>query len=129
MKTVISTTGAPKAIGPYSQAAKSGNMLFTAGQIPIDPETNEITAGDIRDQTERVMKNLEAVLASAGMNFTHVVKTTVYLADLTDFPAMNEVYALYFPDRPPARSTVQVARLPKDAGIEIDLIAIAEEKG
>ena len=129
MKTVISATGAPKAIGPYSQAIKFGNMLFTAGQIPIDPETNEIMTGDIRDQTERVMKNLEAVLASAGMNFAHVVKTTVYLSDLADFPAMNEVYALYFPDRPPARSTVQVAKLPKDVAIEIDLIAMAEEKG
>ncbi len=129
MKTVISVTGAPKAIGPYSQAIKFGNMLFTAGQIPIHPETNEIIAGDIRDQTERVMKNLEAVLASAGMSFTHVVKTTVYLSDLADFSAMNEVYALYFPDHPPARSTVQVAKLPKDVGIEIDLIAMAEEKG
>ena len=128
MKTVISTPGAPKAIGPYSQAIKFGKTLFTAGQIPIDPETNEVITGDIKAQTERVMKNLEAILTSTGMNFTHVVKTTVYLSDLKEFPAMNEVYELYFSSQPPARTTVQVARLPKDVGIEIDLIAIAEEQ-
>ena len=126
MKTVISTPGAPKAIGPYSQAIRFGKTLFTAGQLPIDPETNEVVTGDIKTQTELVMKNLEAILTSVGMNFTQVVKTTVYLSDLREFSVMNEVYELYFPSHPPARTTVQVAKLPKDVGIEIDLIAIAE---
>ena len=124
MKQVISTPGAPRAIGPYSQAIKIGNMLFTAGQIPMVPETSELVTGDIKAQTERVFKNLEAILRAANMNFTHVVKVTVYLADLADFAKMNEVYSRYFPDYPPARSTVQVAKLPKDVGIEIDLIAV-----
>jgi len=128
MKKVISTPGAPKAIGPYSQAIKIGNMLFTAGQIPMVPETSELVTGDIKAQTERVFKNLEAVLRAANMNFTHVVKVTVYLADMADFPKMNEVYSLYFPDYPPARSTVQVAKLPKDVAIEIDLIAVADKQ-
>ena len=126
MKAVIGTPGAPKAIGPYSQAIKAGNILFTAGQIPMDPETNELVTGDIKAQTEQVMKNLEAVLAAAGMTFNNVVKTTVYLADLADFAGMNETYAIYFPSNPPARSTVQVAKLPKDVGIEMDFIAVAE---
>ena len=123
MKTVISTTGAPKAIGPYSQAIKVGNMLFTSGQIPMDPATGEMVSGDIKAQTERVMKNLDAVLTTAGMSFVNVIKTTVFLADMKTFADMNGVYAQYFPTNPPARSTVQVAKLPKDAGIEIELVA------
>ena len=103
MKSVISVTGAPKAIGPYSQAIKFGNMLFTAGQIPIDPETGRVVKGGIKEQTERVMKNLEAIFTAAAMTFNDVVKTTIYLADMDDFPTMNDVYGLYFPTHPPAR--------------------------
>lgn len=126
MKTVITTTDAPKAIGPYSLAIKIGKMLFTSGQIAIDPGSGEMSAGDIKAQTERVMKNLEAVLAAAGMNFENVIKTTVFLADIKTFADMNSVYAKYFPNNPPARSTVQAAKLPKDAAIEIELIASVE---
>jgi 2-iminobutanoate/2-iminopropanoate deaminase len=126
MKTVISTTDAPKAIGPYSQAIKVGKMLFTSGQIPMDPATGEMITGDIKIQTERVMKNLEAVLAAAGMNFGNVVKTTVFLSEMKTFSDMNSVYAKYFPNNPPARATIQAAKLPKDAAIEIELIASAE---
>jgi 2-iminobutanoate/2-iminopropanoate deaminase len=126
MKNIISTTGAPKAIGPYSQAIKTGKMLFTSGQIPIDPATGEMVTGDIKAQTERIMKNLEAVLIAGGMNFGDVVKTTVFLADMKTFADMNGVYAKYFPENPPARSTVQVAKLPKEAGIEIEVVAIRE---
>ena len=122
-KEVISTKAAPAAIGPYSQAIRVGNLLFVSGQIPIDPATGEVVAGDIRVQTGQVMKNLTAILTAAGSSLDRVAKTTVYLRDLSEFSAMNEVYAQFFGGEPPARATVQVARLPRDAAIEIDLIA------
>ena len=124
MKEVISSPHAPQAIGPYSQAIRSGNTLYASGQIALDPETMELVEGGIKEQTERVIKNLEAVLSAAGMDLTNVVKTTVFLKDMDDFKAMNEVYAMYFTGRPPARSTVQVAKLPRDVMVEIDLIAV-----
>jgi 2-iminobutanoate/2-iminopropanoate deaminase len=125
-KSVISTANAPAAIGPYSQAVRSGGLVFTSGQVPLDPETGTIVAGGIREQTTRVLDNLTAVLAEAGLDMAHVVKTTVYLKKMADFAVMNEIYATYFASEgvvPPARSTVEVARLPKDALVEIDLIA------
>lgn len=122
-KEVISTTAAPAAIGPYSQAIRVGNLLFVSGQIPIDPATGEVVAGDIRAQTGQVLRNLAAIIEAAGSSLDRVAKTTVYLRDLSDFAAMNEVYAQFFGGEPPARSTVQVARLPRDAAIEIDLVA------
>lgn len=125
-KTAIATTAAPAAIGPYSQAIRVGDMLFTSGQIPIDPKTGNFVPGGIREQTTQVLENLKAVLAQAGIDLTHVVKTTVFLKDMKDFTAMNEVYATYLATPgaiPPARSTVQVAGLPKDALIEIEVIA------
>ncbi|CDM65001.1 RidA family protein [Pyrinomonas methylaliphatogenes] len=118
----IDTERAPQAIGPYSQAIVSGEWIFTSGQIPLDPQTGEMVEGDVRAQTERVLLNLEAILEAAGASLRDVVKTTVYLADLNDFSAMNEVYARFFTD-PPARSTVQVARLPRDARVEIEAVA------
>lgn len=122
-KKIVSTPQAPAAIGPYSQAVQAGNMLFTSGQIPLTP-AGELVSGDIREQTRQVFKNLEAVLAAAGFTFRDVVKATVFIADMNDFAKVNEVYAEYFKDQPPARSTVQVARLPRDAGVEIELIAV-----
>jgi 2-iminobutanoate/2-iminopropanoate deaminase len=122
-KEVISTTTAPSAIGPYSQAIRVGNLLFVSGQIPIDPATGEVVAGDIRAQTRQVLKNLAAIVEAAGSSLDRVAKATVYLRDLSEFAAMNEVYAQFFGGEPPARSTVQIARLPRDAAIEIDLIA------
>jgi len=125
-KTAIATNDAPAAIGPYSQAVRVGDMLFTSGQIPIDPATGNLIHGDITAQTTRVLENLKAVLAAAGIDMIHVVKTTVFLKDMKDFAAMNEVYAKYFAPAgvvPPARSTVQVAALPKDALIEIECVA------
>ena len=125
-KIMISTPFAPAAIGPYSQAVRTGDLLFASGQIPIDPATGAIVAGAIREQTTRVLNNLTAVLAEAGLDMAHVIKTTVYLKNMADFAAMNEIYATYFAPQgvvPPARSTVEVARLPKDALVEIDLIA------
>jgi 2-iminobutanoate/2-iminopropanoate deaminase len=127
VKQVIATTSAPEAIGPYSQGIKANGFLFLSGQVPLDPASRQMIAGDIRAQTERVLKNLEAVLAAAGSSLGAVVKTTVYLADLGDFAAMNEVYARFFPEAPPARATVEVRRLPKDAKIEIDLIALVKD--
>lgn len=124
MKQVISTEKAPSAIGPYSQAIRIGNLVFCSGQIPIDPETGEFVSGGIKEQTEQVLKNLTAVLESAGATLQNVVKTTVFLADMNDFAAMNEVYAKFFSDNKPARSTVQAARLPRDAKVEIECIAI-----
>ncbi|RMG01957.1 MAG: RidA family protein [Acidobacteria bacterium] len=124
MKQVISTEKAPSAIGPYSQAIRIGNLVFCSGQIPIDPETGEFVSGGIKEQTEQVLKNLTAVLESAGATLQNVVKTTVFLADMNDFAAMNEVYARFFSDNKPARSTVQAARLPRDAKVEIECIAI-----
>jgi 2-iminobutanoate/2-iminopropanoate deaminase len=122
-KQLISTTNAPAAIGPYAQAVKAGNMLFTSGQIPLLP-SGELLTGSIQEQTHQVFKNLQAVLTEAGATFHDVVKATVFIADMNQFGEINEVYAQYFGDHKPARSTVQVARLPKDVGVEIDLIAI-----
>jgi 2-iminobutanoate/2-iminopropanoate deaminase len=122
-KKHVSTAQAPKPIGPYSQGVISGGFLFISGQVPIDPETNEFVSGEIEAQTEQVLKNLMAVLREAKMGPENVVKTTVYLADLADFARMNEVYGRFLGKEPPARSTVQVAGLPKGARIEIDLIA------
>ena len=124
MKDRVHTDNAPKAIGPYSQAIKANGFVFASGQIPLDPATMQIVEGGIREQTERVMKNLEAVLQAAGSSLEGVVKTTVFLKDLTDFVEMNEVYGSFFNQTPPARSTVEVARLPRDVRVEIDVIAL-----
>ena len=124
MKDIIHSDAAPKAIGPYSQAVRSGaGMVFLSGQIPLDPASGEIVPGDVRAQAERVMENLAAVLRGAGLDFHHVMKTTIYLVDLADFAAVNEVYGKRFPKAPPARATVQVAALPRGARVEIDAIA------
>jgi 2-iminobutanoate/2-iminopropanoate deaminase len=120
----VSTEKAPRAIGPYSQAVAAGDLVFTSGQIPLDPTTQQLVDGDIRVQTERVMENLAAVLQAAGASFETVVKATIFVADLGDFAAINEVYGKRFPRSPPARSTVQVAALPKGARVEIELIAV-----
>ena len=120
---VVATEQAPKAIGPYSQAIVSGDLIFTSGQIPLDPATQALVTGDVRAQTERVMENLGAVLQAAGAGFENVVKATIFLADLADFATVNEIYGKRFTKSPPARSTVQVAALPKGARVEIDLIA------
>ncbi|MGB7641572.1 MAG: RidA family protein [Terriglobales bacterium] len=125
MRDVIATDGAPKAIGPYSQAIRAGGLLFTSGQVAIDPATQQVIAGDIAAQTDRVMKNLVAILETAGSGLEKVVRCTVFLKNMNDFGAMNEVYARYFKQAPPARSTVEVARLPKDVQVEIDVIALA----
>ena len=122
-KKAVSSPEAPKAIGPYSQAVRAGQFLFASGQIPLDPATGAVVDGDISAQTRRVMENLGAVLASAGLSFAHVVRTTVFLADMGEFAAVNEVYGKYFSEPYPARATVQVARLPRDVRVEIDLIA------
>lgn len=122
-KTSISTSGAPQAIGPYAQAIKAGGFVFTAGQIALDPETGQLQAGDIAVQTHQVMRNLKAILTAAGTSLDRVVKTTCFLMDLADFAAFNAVYAEYFPKNPPARSTVQAARLPAGAIIEVECIA------
>ena len=127
MKKIISTTEAPAAIGPYSQAVRTGAMIFCAGQVPLDPKTGQIVSEDISEQTRRVLDNLTAVLKAEGLTMANVVKTTVFLADFGDFPKMNEIYATYFTDQPPARSTVGVSTLPKNARVEIEAIAMAEE--
>ena len=124
MKEIISTEKAPGAIGPYSQAVKTGNMVFCSGQIPIDPATGNFVSEDVAEQTKQVLKNLSAVLEAAGTSLNNVVKTTVFLADMNDFVAMNEVYAKYFSENKPARATVQAARLPRDARVEIECIAV-----
>ena len=126
-KKVVFTEKAPKPIGPYSQAIIAGNLIFTAGQIPIDPATNQVVQGDIKEQTRRVLENLRAILESAGATFDDVVKVTIYMKDLNEFSAMNEVYSEYFKNSPPARTTVEVSRLPRDVRIEIDLIAIVKQ--
>jgi len=126
MKQAISSLDAPKAIGPYSQAVRAGQLLFVSGQVPLDPATGQIVSGDIAAQTRRVFDNLGAVLKAGGRSFADVVRTTVFLADMNDFAAVNEVYGTYFSEPYPARATVQVARLPKDARVEIDLIASYE---
>ena len=125
MRQVITTETAPKAIGPYSQAIRSAGLLFLAGQIPLDPATMKLLEGDIAKQTERVLENVKAILEAAGSSMDRVVKTTVFLKDMDEFAAMNEVYGRYFPQNPPARSTVDAARLPRDARIEIEVIAMA----
>jgi 2-iminobutanoate/2-iminopropanoate deaminase len=123
MKQVIRTTEAPQAIGPYSQAVEAGGFVFVSGQIALDPATGQVVAGGVREQAQRVMENAKAVIAAAGCGMQDVVKTTIYLKDLADFAAVNEVYAGYFPADPPARATVEVSRLPKDVLVEIDCIA------
>lgn len=124
MKEIISTENAPGAIGPYSQAVKTNGMVFCSGQIPIDVATGEFVSNDVAEQTEQVLKNLSAVLEAAGTSLNNVVKTTVFLADMNDFAAMNEIYAKYFSENKPARATVQAARLPRDARVEIECIAV-----
>jgi 2-iminobutanoate/2-iminopropanoate deaminase len=124
MREVVSSTGAPAAIGPYSAGVRAGNMLFLSGSIPLDPATGQVVPGDITAQAIRVMENIKALLGAAGANFHHVVKTTVFLADMNEFAAMNEVYAKYFVAPFPARSTVQVARLPRDVRVEIEVVAV-----
>jgi len=128
VKEIITTENAPGAIGPYSQAIKVENMVFCSGQIPIDPQTGEFVSDDVAEQTRQVLKNLSAVLEAAGANLNNVVKTTVFLADMNDFAAMNGIYAEFFSENKPARATVQAARLPKDARVEIDCIALVESK-
>jgi len=123
-KKVIQTEKAPKAIGPYSQAIQAGNFLFLSGQIPIDPKTGELVKGDIRKQTQQVLENIKGILESQGLGMENVVKVTIFLKDIGNFNQVNEVYATYFPSSPPARSTVEVAKLPRDADIEIEALAI-----
>jgi len=125
VKHIIQTEKAPQAIGPYSQAIKAGGLVFASGQIPIDPATGQFVTGGIAEQTEQVMKNLAAVLEAAASGLDRVVKTTVFLADMGEFAAMNEVYGKLFPNDPPARATVQAARLPRDARVEIEAIAVS----
>ena len=124
MRQLVTAPDAPKAMGAYSPAIKAGNLLFISGQIPVDPTTGNLIQGDIAAQADQVMQNLTALLRAAGASFTNVVRTTVYLADMNDFAGMNEVYSRYIVDPPPARATVQVARLPRDVKIEIDAIAV-----
>jgi len=123
MKDIVLTDRGPKPIGPYSQAIKAGGFLFASGQVAIDPATNEFVAGDIRQQTQRTLENVKGILESAGCHLHRVVKTTVFLKNMSDFSAMNEVYAKYFTAAPPARSTVEVAGLPKNALVEIEVVA------
>ena len=125
MKEIIQTANAPQAIGPYSQAVKVSGLIFASGQIPTDPQTGQFVAGGIQEQTDQVLKNLAAVLEAAGSGLQQVVKTTVFLIDMQEFAAMNEVYARFFNEQPPARATVEAARLPRDARVEIEAIAIA----
>lgn len=124
MKSAISSPDAPKAIGPYSSALRAGSLLFISGQVPLDPATGTMVAGDVAAQTHRVLENIGALLKAGGLTFADLVRTTVFLADMNDFTAMNEVYRAYFSEPYPARSTVQAARLPRDARIEIDAIAM-----
>ncbi|GAA5529865.1 RidA family protein [Herpetosiphon gulosus] len=123
-REVISTSNAPAAIGPYSQAIAIDGLLFCSGQIPLDPATGQVIEGDVTAQTRRVMENIRAVLTAANTNFEKVVKTTIFLADMNDFAAVNAVYGEYFPENPPARSTVQVARLPRDVQVEVEVIVL-----
>ena len=124
MKKIIATSAAPAAIGPYSQGVDGGSVVITSGQLPVDPATGAFAAEDIAGQTRQSLKNVQAVLAQAGLGLEHVIKTTVFLKDMNDFAAMNEAYAAFFPAEPPARSAVEVARLPKDALVEIEAIAV-----
>lgn len=125
-KVVISTKNAPQAIGPYSQGIRAGPLVFVSGQIPIDPATGDVIKGDIRTQTRRVLENLRGVLEAAGTSLKGVVKTTIFLANMEDYGAVNEVYAEFFKDSKPARATVEASRLPKDVGVEIEAIAIVD---
>ncbi len=125
MKKIVSTSDAPAAIGPYSQAVRAGSMLFCAGQIPLDPKTGQIVVGDIAEQAKRVLENIAAILKAEHLSFDHVVKTTIFLTRMDDFQTVNEIYATYFRQNPPARSTVAVAALPKGAKLEIEVIAAA----
>ena len=127
VKQTIETEEAPQAIGPYSQAVIAGGFVFASGQIPIDPQTSEFVTGGVAEQTEQVLRNLTAVLKAAGSSLDRVVKTTVYLADMKDFAQMNEVYGRYFEIAPPARATVEAARLPRDARVEIEAVAVARD--
>lgn len=124
MKEIITTQNAPKAAGPYSTAVRQNGFVFLSGQIPLDPQTGQLVTGSIEEQTARVLDNLKAVLEAAGLSFSHVVKTTVFLKDMGNFARMNETYAKYFTSNPPARSTVEVARLPRDVQVEIEAIAM-----
>jgi 2-iminobutanoate/2-iminopropanoate deaminase len=128
MREVISTPDAPKAIGPYSQGVRANGLVFTAGQVAFDPKTQQLVDGDISAQTERVMQNLSAILTAAGCRMQDVIRATVFLKNMDDFAAMNAVYSKYFSTAPPARSTVEVSRLPKNALVEIDMIAVAPAK-
>ncbi len=123
MKKIVSTSDAPKAIGPYSQAVEAGGFVFVSGQIPLDPGTGNLIQGDIKEQTRRVMENAKFILTASGCTMVNVVKTTIFLKNMNDFAAVNEVYGGYFPFDPPARATVEVARLPKDVSVEMDFIA------
>jgi len=125
MKNAVITDRGPKPIGPYSQAIKANGFVYLSGQVALEPKTGEMVGSDIRQQTERVLENIKGILEAAGVNLHHVIKTTVFLKDMNDFPAMNEVYARYFTSAPPARSTVQVSRLPQDSLVEIEVIAAA----
>ncbi len=127
MKKIVSTSDAPAAIGPYSQAVRCGSMLFCAGQIPLDPVTGQMVSGDVSVQAKRVLKNIAALLKAERLSFDHIVKTTVFLTDMNDFQTVNEIYATYFGENPPARSTVAVAGLPKGAKLEIEVIAMTNE--
>jgi 2-iminobutanoate/2-iminopropanoate deaminase len=129
MKKIISTSEAPAAIGPYSQAVRSGNFLFCSGQIPLQPESGQIVSGDIATQTRRVLDNIGAVLRAEGLAFENIVKTTIFLTDLGDFQTVNDIYGSYFKQQPPARSTVQVSALPKGAKVEIEVIALTDNGG
>jgi 2-iminobutanoate/2-iminopropanoate deaminase len=129
MKKIISTNEAPAAVGPYSQAVRAGSRVFCAGQIPLDPKSGQIESQDVGEQAKRVLENIGAVLQAAQLSFSHVVKTTVFLTDLADFQTVNEIYAGFFRENPPARSTIQVSALPKGARVEIEAIAIAEDDG
>src|ERR1700716_4035210 len=129
MKKIISTNDAPAAVGPYSQAVRAGSTIYCAGQIPLDPKSGQIVSGGVDAQTRRVMENITAVLKAEGLSFDNVVKTTIFLMDLGDFQTVNEIYGSYFKQQPPARSTVQVAGLPKGARVEIEVIAAAGDDG
>jgi len=129
MKKIISTNEAPGAIGPYSQAVRSGSFLFCSGQIPLDPKSGQIVPGEIDAQTRRVLDNIGAVLKAEELTFDHVVKTTIFLTNLGDFQTVNEVYGSYFKQDPPARSTIQISALPKGANVEIEVIAVADQGG
>lgn len=123
-KRIVRTENAPDAIGPYSQAVVAGGFVYTAGQLALDPRTGQLVPGDVRIQTKRVMENIKAILESAGSSLANVVKTTVFLRDMNDFGAMNEIYGSYFQEEPPARSTFQVAKLPRDGAVEIEVVAL-----